>query len=74
MTKPKSFEHYVIAECIGTREYFTHSLLYNGQTYFGNNASGWAFVDNGNRPLGSMFCNETTYDGYKVNHLGAWMK
>ena len=43
------------------------------QTWFYDNATGrWNFGDVNSRPLGSMYQNETTPDGYHVNESGAW--
>ena len=43
------------------------------QTYFGDNVNGW-FYNSAARPFGSMWCNEITPDGYKVDSNGEWMK
>lgn len=37
-------------------------------------ADQWRYVKNGNRPLGSMYKNEITPDGYHVDENGAWVK
>ena len=43
------------------------------QTWFFDNATGrWNFGDIKSRPLGSMYQNESTPDGYHVNESGAW--
>ena len=44
------------------------------QTWFFDNATGrWNYGDNKNiRPLGSMYVNEETPDGFHVNADGAW--
>ncbi len=53
--------------------YFTEHN--NGQTYFGDNETGWVFrQDVNNRPYGSMFSNETTPDGYWVEKSGQWIR
>lgn len=45
----------------------------NGQaTYKGDNDLGWNYTNG--RPHGSMYENETTPDGYKVNSLGEWVQ
>lgn len=43
------------------------------QTYFGDNVNGW-FYNSAARPFGSMWCNEVTPDGYKVDTTGAWVQ
>lgn len=44
-------------------------------TYFGDNIDGWFYKPStGVRPLGSMYINETTPDGYVVDITGAWIK
>ncbi|WP_373266205.1 hypothetical protein [Hungatella hathewayi] len=49
--------------------YFTPSN--DGQTYFGDNNTGRKFDESkNNRPLGSMYQNEMTSDGYAVNANG----
>lgn len=56
---------------INGKWYYFH--INNGQpTYKGNNDSGWNYTDG--RPHGSMYVNETTPDGYKVNSLGEWVQ
>ena len=44
------------------------------QTWFFDNSTGrWNYGDNKDiRPLGSMFINEDTPDGFHVNNTGAW--
>ncbi|WP_373266204.1 leucine-rich repeat protein [Hungatella hathewayi] len=53
--------------------YFTPSN--DGQTYFGDNNTGWKFDESKNHhPLGSMYQNEMTSDGYFVDTNGVWIK
>ena len=44
-----------------------------GPTYFGDNINGWKY-DNTKpwKPLGSMYQDEKTPDGYTVDTTGAW--
>lgn len=53
--------------------YFAHTN--NGQTYFGNNETGWVYkplVET--RPFGSLYINEVTPDGYIVDGSGSLIK
>lgn len=57
---------------IGGEYYFLNPTA-PAQTWFYDNATGrWNFGDVNSRPLGSMYQNETTPDGYHVNESGAW--
>ena len=57
---------------IGGEYYFLNPTA-PAQTWFFDNATGrWNFGDVNSRPLGSMYQNETTPDGYHVNESGAW--
>ena len=57
---------------IGGEYYFLNPTA-PAQTWFYDNAAGrWNFGDVNSRPLGSMYQNETTPDGYHVNESGAW--
>ncbi|MEY8354711.1 leucine-rich repeat protein [Lachnospiraceae bacterium 54-53] len=45
-----------------------------GPTYFGNNYEGWSYdPTKPGRPLGSMYADESTPDGYRVDGNGAWI-
>lgn len=47
----------------------------NGPTWFYNNATQtWDYSNNSDRPYGSLYVNETTKDGYKVDENGRWVK
>jgi glucan-binding YG repeat protein len=47
----------------------------SAQTYFYNSASGkWEYQQDSGRPLGSMYANETTPDGYYVGANGEWLQ
>ena len=57
---------------IGGEYYFLNPTA-PAQTWFYDNATGrWNFGDVNSRPLGSMYQNENTPDGYHVNESGAW--
>ena len=57
---------------IGGEYYFLNPTA-PAQTWFFDNATGrWNFGNVNSRPLGSMYQNETTPDGYHVNESGAW--
>ena len=59
---------------IGGEYYFLNPTA-PAQTWFYDNATGrWNFGDVNSRPLGSMYQNETTPDGYHVNESGAWRR
>ena len=46
-----------------------------GTTWFYNNATQtWDYSNNSDRPYGSLYVNETTKDGYKVDENGRWVK
>ena len=51
--------------------YFTAQNNVNTYTY---NGDSWIYTGNNHRPLGSMYVNETTPDGYKVGADGAWIE
>ena len=54
-------------------EYYYLNPTAPAQTWFFDNATGrWNFGDIKSRPLGSMYQNESTPDGYHVNESGAW--
>lgn len=56
----------------GNWYYFTESN--DGQTYYGNNVTGWIFDSTTSiRPLGSMWADEMTPDGYQVDKNGVWI-
>ena len=40
--------------------------------FFDNNTGRWNFSDVNSRPLGSMYQNENTPDGYHINENGVW--
>jgi glucan-binding YG repeat protein len=44
------------------------------QTYFMNDAGKWEYQENSGRPLGSMYSNEITPDGYPVDASGEWLQ
>lgn len=47
----------------------------NGQTYFGNNETGWVYNPSvETRPFGSLYVNEVTPDGYTVDGSGSLIK
>lgn len=49
--------------------------LNGGQTYFGDNVNGWYYdISKTWKPYGSMYANEETPDGYKVNASGVWVQ
>ena len=57
---------------IGGEYYFLNPTA-PAQTWFFDNATGrWNHGNVNSRPLGSMYQNETTPDGYYVNESGAW--
>ena len=57
---------------IGGEYYFLNPTA-PAQTWFYDSAAGrWNFGDVNSRPLGSMYQNENTPDGYHVNESGAW--
>ena len=57
---------------IGGEYYFLNPTA-PAQTWFFDNATGrWNFGNINSRPLGSMYQNENTPDGYHVNESGAW--
>ena len=57
---------------IGGEYYFLNPTA-PAQTWFYDNATGrWNHGNVNSRPLGSMYQNETTPDGYHVNESGAW--
>ena len=59
---------------IGGEYYFLNPTA-PAQTWFYDNATGrWNFGDVDSRPLGSMYQNENTPDGYHVNESGAWVR
>ena len=59
---------------IGGEYYFLNPTA-PAQTWFYDNATGrWNFGDVNSRPLGSMYQNENTPDGYHVNESGAWRR
>ena len=39
--------------------------------YFNDTIKRWIYMNTGTRPLGSMYFNETTPDGYRVNPDGS---
>lgn len=46
-----------------------------GGTYVYDGAkSKWNYAGGSGHPLGSMYQNETTPDGYKVDENGAWIQ
>lgn len=56
-------------------EWYFFSATPEGMTYFGNNDIGWKFdINTTLRPYGSMYVNETTPDGYKVDNTGKYIK
>ncbi|MEH2932744.1 InlB B-repeat-containing protein [Candidatus Ventrimonas sp. KK005] len=55
---------------INERWYF-FTEVNGGQTYFGDNSKGWKYTPVSEiRPYGSMYCNEITPDGYRVDENG----
>ena len=59
---------------IGGEYYFLNPTA-PAQTWFYDNTTGrWNFGDVNSRPLGSMYQNENTPDGYHVNESGAWVR
>ena len=59
---------------IGGEYYFLNPTA-PAQTWFYDSAAGrWNFGDVNSRPLGSMYQNENTPDGYHVNESGAWVR
>ena len=46
------------------------STIVDGQNYFRDNESGWVYMTN-KRPYGSMYCDEVTPDGKRVDANGA---
>ena len=57
---------------IGGEYYFLNPTA-PAQTWFFDNSTGrWNHGNVNSRPLGSMYQNETTPDGYHVNESGAW--
>lgn len=56
--------------------YFFHNMeSTKGETYsYDAKTESWSYINNGIRPLGSMYVNETTPDGYRVGPDGAWIQ
>lgn len=57
---------------IGGEYYYLNPTSSAQSWFFDNNTGRWSFSNSNSRPLGSMYQNEDTPDGYHVNESGAW--
>lgn len=51
-------------------KWYYFAPVVEGQNYFGDNESGWVYMTS-KRPYGSMYCDEVTPDGKRVDANGA---
>ena len=55
-------------------EWYYFTKQNEAQTYFGDNRKGWLYdPTKPGKPYGSMYRNESTPDGYRVDEKGAWI-
>ncbi|WP_164473199.1 InlB B-repeat-containing protein [Clostridium sp. E02] len=71
---PKTTQMLTGWQCIDHKWYY-FTKQNEAQTYYGTNDTGWAYEPKmPGKPYGSMYQNEKTPDGYRVDENGVWIR